>query len=434
MPHSSKRRHRKRSFIGQLIYDIKKKLTVKKSTRKKHHSRHHKNNELITPQEQIDNTTTQPISDMTTRHSKRPHRRKKRSKKKNFIQDIITQFDSKWKERKHKKKKAKYKKKAKKKLKRKNRKEKWAGFTNQFLSAFKTKNAGISKNETETASKYSKKSYLLYTLNSTVLYMLAYLGVYLVYQFTVLIMASFWGLDSVLFYYDLAFNDLSPRWNRLNIIFITISGPLVALFLGMLFNMVFAKRENSRVLLKLFYLWIAFHGFNMFFGAFSSGVSFDEGFGYVASWLYMNVFWKIFFSLIFLFLMGIIGYYSTSKFLETSNSSHRVKKENRGIFILSQVILPWFLGGLIIFLIRIPNNMPYDTGNLITMIFAVIPMLFNFRAKPEINIDKLKRKQTTINWAIIIIFILVYTAYRVGLDNGLHFLMKFRFSIDITPI
>jgi uncharacterized membrane protein len=185
--------------------------------------------------------------------------------------------------------------------------------------------------------------------------------------------------------------------------------------------------------IKLFVIWIALHGFNLFFGAFASGVSTDQGFGYVANWLYMNVFWQIFFSLTFLFILGMIGYYSTGKFLETSNSAYRIKKENRNRFLLHQVILPWFIGGLIIYLVKVPNNMPYDVGNLFTMSLAVIPVIFNRRAKPVINF-KYDKKPTKINWAYIITFLLLLASFRIWLETGLHIELTYDISLKITPV
>ncbi len=102
--------------------------------------------------------------------------------------------------------------------------------------------------------------------------------------------------------------------------------------------------------------------------------------------------------------MGIIGYYSASKFLDTSKSAFRVKQENKGKFLLFQAVLPWLIGSLIIILVKIPNNMPYDTGNLVTLIFAVVPVLFNRYARPTVSFEK-ERKPTKIKWLYIVIFL-----------------------------
>ena len=252
---------------------------------------------------------------------------------------------------------------------------------------------------------------------------------------TVLIAASRWKLDSVLFYYDLAFNDYSPLWSKYNILLVTFSGPFISLVIGFLFYRFFSVRPKVRGLLRLFFVWIALQGINLFFGAFASGVAFSEGFGYVPEWLSFNVFWQILVSLVFLFILGIVGFYTTSRFLDTSNSAYRVRDENKLKFLFYQVFLPWLIGSTIIFLVKIPNNMPYDTGNLATMAFVIIPVMFNRFARPSIAFEG-DRKPTKIKWNIITLFILLLLAFRIGLNNGIHISLyyKFIFSLEVSPL
>ena len=289
--------------------------------------------------------------------------------------------------------------------------------------------------ESTEETKYLFRNYYFYTINSTALFIISYLIVYLTYQLTVLIVASRWKLDSVLFYYDLAFNDYSPLWTRFNILLVTFSGPFISLIIGFLFFRFFSIRPKVKGFLKLFFIWISLHGFNLFFGAFATGVAFSEGFGYVPEWLSFNVFWQILFSLLFLFILGIIGYYTASRFLDTSNSAYRVRDENKLKFLFFQVVLPWLIGGTLIFLVKIPNNMPYDTGNLVTLVFAIIPVLLNRYARPQVIFEG-ERKPTRIKWNLIAMFVILLLAFRIGLNNGLHISLyyKFIFSLEITPL
>ncbi len=308
-------------------------------------------------------------------------------------------------------------------------------YKKQKVQAFAPKEENIRTEEKKIQEqiKQQEKTYFKYTINSLALYVIAYLIVYISYQLIVMIVASRWHLDSVLFYYDLAFNDFSPLWTRFNIIVVTFSGPLISLLIGILFLKVIVNRPKVKGLVKLFAIWIALHGFNLFFGAFASGVSTDQGFGYVANWLYLNIFWQIFFSLVFLFILGMIGYHSTGKFLETSNSAYRIQNENRKRFLLYQVILPWLIGGFIIYLVKVPNNMPYDVGNLLTMSLAVLPVIFNKRANPEINFKE-ERKATHIQWVYILVFLLLLTSFRIWLETGLHIELTYDISLKITPV
>ena len=360
------------------------------------------------------------------------HHKKKRSTKRKSSSGILDKWRSYQRKRVKRKQKKRIEKRHKKEFKRQQRLQLIRKFIPNYKGGGK---ASFIEDENidEEREKQLKRGYYYYTINSAALFIIAYLLVYLIYQLTVLVVASRWGLDSVLYYYDLAFNDYSPLWSRYNIIVVTFSGPFISLVIGFVFYKWVANRPKVKSFLKLFVLWIGFHGFNLFLGAFVSGVSFDEGFGYVANWLFLNVFWKFLLSLVFLFILGLTGYYSAQKFLETSNSAYRVRKENRTKFLFHQVVLPWFIGSIIIFLVKIPNNMPYETGTLVTLLVAVIPVLFNTKAVPRPNMIG-KHKPTKILWSYIVILVLVLLLYRVGLDTGYHIVLKYKLSLSINPV
>ncbi|MCB0805966.1 MAG: hypothetical protein KDC05_09230 [Bacteroidales bacterium] len=338
-----------------------------------------------------------------------------------------------------KRKKRKHKNKMKRKYRKKQRRRARIEFIRRFIPQYKKSefvNPEITQIENiDEKEKVKPRSNLVYTVNSTIVFIIAYLLVYIIYQLTVLVVASHWKLDSVLFYYDLAFNDYSPLWNRMNIIATTLSGPLVSLLIGIILMRLVVPRIVEHKTTKLLMIWIAIHGYNFFLGAFATGVSFDEGFGYVPAWLFMNTFWKILLSMIFLFILGLIGYYSAPRFLETSYSLSRIRQPNKIKFLFFQVALPWLIGITIIFLVKIPNNMNYDTANLITLVFVVAPVLFNRNAKPQKDFKSLK-KPNRLKWVYLAVLIILLLAFRIGLNDGLHFKLfyKFIFSLEVIPL
>jgi hypothetical protein len=427
------RRKRKRSVIGQFIYNIRKSFGNIRISKRNEFKEYRP---YLGSKHQGEHTSAQADEIVSTD----PAINKVYPKLKKSTSSLgrLEEFKRKWELRKEERRKKKYKRKIKKSHLKEHRRRARIDFIRKFLPNYKRENIPFEELSAEQAAetiKQHQKNYFYYTLNSTLLFIIAYLVVYMLYQFTVLIVASNWKLDSVLLYYDLAFNDYSPLWSRSNIIIITLSGPLVCLISGFLFYRFFSTRQNVKGFVKLFFLWIALIGFNLFFGAWATGISFDQGFGYVPAWLYLNVFWQIFVALIFLFILGMIGYYSVPKFLDTSKSAYRVRPENKTKFLFFQVILPWFIGSLVIIIVRIPNNMLYDSGNMVTLAFTVAPMIFNKFARPTITFDK-EKKATNIRWLFVVIFVALMLVYRIGLNNGLHITMNYDFSIslDITPL
>ena len=440
LPKQKKHKHKrkKRNAFQQFFHDIGKKLgNDKPKASDRIHSKRSSGSQSEEERKQI----FDEIAKNTKGH---PKLKKKKSFDKGFnLSEYIRNYLKTSKRAAAKKRKKELKKSFQKKRQKQFNKENRINYIRTFFPNYKKSKSkalgqeeGVDKTHDQKVKDQlakQEKNYYKYTINSLALYVMAYLLVYLTYQIVVMIVASSWHLDSVLFYYDLAFNDFSPLWTRFNIIVVTFSGPLISLLIGILFYKVFTNHPKVKGFMRLFVIWTALHGFNLFFGAFASGVSTDQGFGYVANWLYMNVFWQIFFSLLFLFTLGLIGFYTTGKFLETSNSAYRIKKENKNRFLLYQVILPWFIGSLVIFLVKVPNNMPYDIGNLLTMSIAIIPVMFNRRAKP-VHKYKSDRKATRIHWAYIITFILLLTSFRIWLETGLHIELTYEFSLRITPV
>lgn len=272
---------------------------------------------------------------------------------------------------------------------------------------------------------------LTITLNSLIIFLLTYTLVYLFYWLTSMLVASFYGIDSTLYFYDLKFNNHSPLWNRFNILLVTGIPPFFCLFLGIFLYQVLFKIKRFVGLQKLFILWSAFHLFNHFFGAFPSGVITDEGLGYVAAWLYMNTAFKFMFSLISLFLLGLIGFYSAKHILETSDSVNRIKSEKKTSFMFYQVAIPWLIGTVIMLLIRVPHNFdyPYETLMLFTAIFLVVPPFFNEKVKPELNLFKVK-KNRNVNFGYLAMMILLLAFLRIMLGIGLHFIIEINISIS----
>jgi hypothetical protein len=283
------------------------------------------------------------------------------------------------------------------------------------------------------------RHFAVYVFNSTVLFLITYVIALLTYQFAVIFAASFFSIDSVLYYYEVFFpiGNSSPLWTPHNIIFITLSGPMVSLIMGLVYYKLLLPKDGFSPVARLFFLWLSFHSFNLFFGAYVAGVITDQGFGYVVNWLYLGVIIKFTVAIFSLFALMVIGFYATKPLLETSNSSHRVSKKNRPYFILNQALIPWFIGGLILVLIKIPDKHPqheniivYDLIVLSTLVFTVLPTFFNKKAK----VDKLRikaKKRIKFEWLFMLFAILLILAYRLGLADGLYFYIRMAFRV--TP-
>lgn len=268
------------------------------------------------------------------------------------------------------------------------------------------------------------------------LFILSYLFIYFLYQFSTLFVASFYGIDAVLYYYEVYFpiGNASNLWNGSNVIVITIAGPLVCALVSILLFRRLTLGKSLSTGLSVFLYWAAFHGAAHFLGAFVGGVVTNQGMGYVANWLYMNVFFKILLSLLFLFFMGLIGYYAPGIAI-INPISEKSKAITRFGNLLSVDFVPWFIGAILLWVFKRPDKIPqhelirvYDTIILVSMLFALMAKGFStwrpkiihtFRFTPIQNRNGL--------WLLAsALFMLVFL--RLVLADGIYFVIRMSFS------
>lgn len=267
---------------------------------------------------------------------------------------------------------------------------------------------------------------LEYVFSSLMTFVFAGLVAWLIYQLSVILTASFFGISSVLYYYEVMFpvGNSSPLWTQHSIIMITLSGPLTSLILGLVTFFYVIKKKKTRGLNRLFFMWLSFHLFNQFFGSFVAGVITDQGFGYVANWLYMGTVLKFAFSVVALFVMGFAGYKVMPYLLTTAGKPERLKMDNRISFVVTQALLPCLLGSIFLLLLRLPNKTPQHQGiflyDFITagaLIILLIGMFFNLKAKIASVNHRVSNYKVSLVWLIGLLVLIL--AVRLGLSQGL---------------
>jgi hypothetical protein len=274
-----------------------------------------------------------------------------------------------------------------------------------------------------------RKRLLHFSVNSTLIFLITYVIAYSTYQALVMFVASRFGINSVFYFYEVYFpigNTFnSGLWTDFNIVLITFSGPFISILLGTYFLILHVRKEKTKGLRKLFVLWLSYHFLNLFMGGFVAGVVTQQGFGYVIAWLFMPTFLRFGLSIIFLFLMGLIGYLHAVYFLESSNSLYWTQKYKKIWLIIFGGLIPWSFGAIFLFILKYPFVIPqhsnivvHDTMLYITMVFFIAPMLVNFKEKPSFDQSVRKAKGRRINWMYLVLFVLIMVAFRAGLDSG----------------
>ncbi len=272
--------------------------------------------------------------------------------------------------------------------------------------------------------KENRRNFWINTVNSTAAFVLAYMVMFVIYQIVTMLMALMYNIPSKMLYFktDFLVHSSSNLWSRNIVILVSAIGPIVSLSLGFVLYRLFLLLKKKKGLFKLFILWCSVHGVNMFFGAYVGGIFSNKGFGLVMLWFFLQFFLNVAFGFISIILLIFIGSLFSKAFLQTAHNSNQLTKANKPYFVFSQALLPYILGNIIIDLaFELPGNLNYNKLYQMVTIACIGFMIFPMITKPYEGDVRLAREpdRIKINPILILLFIIIAIAFRLGLEQGL---------------
>lgn len=300
------------------------------------------------------------------------------------------------------------------------RKERYKGFI-RSLSDFISTLISIIK------LKPLQRDYLKTLINSTFLFVLSFFIIQYLSQLITIYMAKVFDIPAVLHSYRIFWPlyTYSSLYTRPALIIIFGMGPLVCLALGFGLYKIYLWIRKYNLVAKTLILWLIFHAFNWFFGAYIVGVITRTGFIYSSEWIFLsNVFdvEEIIFMIVCLFILVYFGYLSTRQFMYAANSEIIIEKRLRLYYLISMVLLPWMVGNLILFFINYPRN-PLELKLLyLVSVLMIIPIFTNFNTLSiqMIKVQNLSGK-VKLGWIYIILTIVAVILIRIFIFHGVRF-------------
>jgi hypothetical protein len=271
------------------------------------------------------------------------------------------------------------------------------------------------------------------------LFITAYIISWLTYSLAIMVMASFSEIYGVLYYFEVMWPEgsSSSLLNESNAMAIAFAGPLISMVMSLIYFVILKQVKNTGTQFKTLLFWLFLLSNAHFFGVLLAGSVTRQGFGYVMGWADISTFLSFLISLLSLSAMAWLGWRFARFILEI----RPVKKHgnNISLILINRMALPCLLGILLLVFIKLPNTTPqhpnlwdYDVIILISVLFAVIPPIFNKKLRPEQNLQKtvLTHDRTARAFFAIILSASVLILYRLGLSTGLYIYMKFAIHIS----
>jgi len=262
------------------------------------------------------------------------------------------------------------------------------------------------------------KQKLNITINSAVLYILAFLLTTILHELTHAVFGLLNHSDPVL--YHNAVNHLSTDSLSINQkVLIAMAGPVASLVQGIAIGIVYLKFRKQG-LMRLFLLWFSVLGLSNFLGYLMTGPIFKNGdIGKVFLLLNIPLFLQILVAIIGAAILTFIAYKLTRPFLNFSYEEQWVNSQQaRKNFSFHIIILPWLIGSFIVSLLYLP------VVAIVSIIYPVTSgMIFIFPWKNAQRIENValsKNKQIgKISILSIVILALLIIVFRFVLAPGI---------------
>jgi hypothetical protein len=259
------------------------------------------------------------------------------------------------------------------------------------------------------------------SLNSLGFFLLSYLFVYFLHQIVTCVTATFFHIPSLFRYNNLLFYADSSSWTFTSVKTIFLSGPIVALFVGIFFLIIAHRFHTYDGLLRLFFLWGAIHAFNLFYGAMIVGTFTGNGIGYALNWMFLMDTGKLLVVILALTCSLVTGVMLTRMILFTANSYFPALPihQKRG-YLRAQLLYPFLSGSLLLYFVKSPVN----TNDLLlpaTLMLFIIPMFLRQTHFPTLNFDNETSHTININPILMVCTLAGVILYRTTLAHGIYF-------------
>lgn len=268
----------------------------------------------------------------------------------------------------------------------------------------------------------SRKNFWVIALNSLSAYVLSYLFLFYLTQFSYLLTAGMYSFPITIDYAGFFFHIEPYQWSHDAVFLIFSSGYVLSLLFGLLAVLAFFYTIADSMPIKVFFMWTIIHASNYFFGGLMLGNLLTQGVGHVFNWMYLPDTPRMIIS-----LTGFSGLLLTALWfarLVSVSANSYFDKYNEKIapfFITAQVFVPYFLGSILLFFYFFPKNMFHEKYGWI--IAGVMLIIFFHRSKymEDLLFEEDDQRSFRLMKGFILFTLSFYVLSRVVMHKGFYF-------------
>ncbi len=269
------------------------------------------------------------------------------------------------------------------------------------------------------SSEVPQGIFKIISLNSILLFLIAYLFIYILNLFITGFTAVLFDIPVAVYYYDVDYLIRGIDWTPDSVAGVFSSGPIAMFVLTLFLLLLYKSVETETGLLRLLLLWMIFHAITRFFGEILVGAIFNKGFGFVILYMFVMDTGKVILTILGFVAMFTTGLFMTRSALYSANIYFNdLLRIYRYKFILFQFIIPFFIGNLVIFLVKIPHINYFDLALNASMMLCLIPILVRSISMEDLYFDEDPRS-IKLKMVFPIATLLLLISFRIILGVGI---------------
>ncbi|MCC2544953.1 hypothetical protein LJY25_00730 [Hymenobacter sp. BT175] len=272
------------------------------------------------------------------------------------------------------------------------------------------------------ATKSTSEKTVITAVNSTLLFLLAYLLVHGVFQLATVYTAADLDIPGVLHLSRVEFLITDQQWWREAVLAVFGAGPLACTVVSIAAALWFWKRQRQqRGLFKLFLFWVSVHACNLVLGGTIAGTLTQSGFYYIPTYiLLLGNTPSVLLSLLSGILAIALGYFAAIGFLQCHDSKTLMRFDNRSKLIVFNIVVPWLVSSAVLTLLKWPDITMHELLTYATLSLLLGPMAI--ASTTEIfSTTVVQPQKTQLALGVAVVAVVVLIAWRLVLSPGVAF-------------
>lgn len=202
----------------------------------------------------------------------------------------------------------------------------------------------------------SRKNFWIIVINSTAAFVISYLFVFYLNHFSIIFTAGMFEYNISFDFSQINYHVNPSDWTHDSVKVIFGSGPLLVFITGMLSLLAYSALSEETEKIKIFLLWLSLNALNFVFSGIIIGIIFKIRIAHLFIWMYLNDS-----QLLMMAMLGFFGILITALFISkriafsANTYFNKLDENNYPFFIMSQLIVPFIAGAIIMIIYFLPQ-------------------------------------------------------------------------------